>query len=115
MADSSSTTARQNVSPGAKSALLRAKGVLQGYAAEDPRIAALIEKLGAIESPQDDGGAELAKRYERCVELSKSEDATVREAAAAASFEFQRSHLQRHSGGYTRWRDSALEAGRIRN
>jgi hypothetical protein len=112
---SSSTAARQNVSPGAKSALLRAKSVLQGYSAEDPRIAALIEKLGAIESPQDDGGVELAKTYEVCQRLAKSESAEVRKMAADASFELQRAHLQRHSGGYTHWRDSAVKAGRIRD
>jgi hypothetical protein len=87
--------------------------VLEGYGSDDPRIADLIAKLGAIESPEDDAGVELAKTYDVCQRLAKSENATVRQMAEDASFELQRSHLQKHSAGYTSWRDSALKAGRI--
>jgi hypothetical protein len=66
-------------------------------------------------SPEDDAGVELAKTYEVCQRLAKSESAEVRKMAEDASFELQRSHLQKHSAGYTTWRDSALKAGRIRD
>lgn len=111
------TNGELNVSSGARSALRRAMSVLEGYGAEDPRIAALIEKLGAIESPEDiDGaGAELAKTMIVCDRIQKSETSSdeLRKMAADASFELQRAHLQRHSAGYTIWRDSAAKAGRI--
>jgi hypothetical protein len=111
------TNGELNVSSGARSALRRAMSVLEGYGSEDPRIADLIAKLGAVESTEDsDGaGAELAKTYEVCQRLAKSESAEVRKMAEDASFELQRSHLQKHSAGYTSWRDSALKAGRIRD
>jgi hypothetical protein len=102
-----------NVSASDRAKLRRAIEALSG--GSDPRLEGLVSKLAAIESPEGDGGSELAKTLDLCERLSKSESLKVREMAADASFELQRSHLQKHSAGYTIWRDSALKAGRIRD
>jgi hypothetical protein len=105
------------VSAGAQAAIRSAMTTLQRYGSE-PRVAALIRRLNAIESPEGgfgDGDEQLAKSMIDCDRIAKSEDVSdgLRDRARDASFELQRAHLRKHSGGATVWESAAKEAGRV--
>jgi hypothetical protein len=106
-----------DVSAGAQAAIRSAMATLQRYGSE-PRVAALIRRLNAIESPEagfGDGDEQIAKAMVDAESIAKSEHVSegVRERARDANLELQRAHLARHSGGAALWERAAREAGRV--
>lgn len=96
------TQAGQEVSSGAQAAIERAISVLGPYE-DEPRIAALTEKLRAIGSPTDGfsagdygGDAEVVKSMVEAESIAKSEAASpaLRERAASVARDLQLLHLQ---------------------
>jgi hypothetical protein len=109
------------VSAGAQTAIRSAIASLEPYRAE-PRIEALVSKLGAIAEPADGFAANdygrdeaVAKAMADADRLAKSEDGSpaIRDRARAASLELQRAHLAKHSGAAAVWERAAQEAGLV--
>ena len=103
------------VSAAAQRAIRNAQVALRPYA-DEPRVAALVQKLTAISSPEGsfERDDEISKALIHVESLAKGEDASaaVRDRASQVSMELQRAHLSRHSGGAHVWERAAREAGR---
>jgi hypothetical protein len=117
MANSNTIDAELNVSTGAQAAIRRAMAALTPYEGE-PRVAALVTKLRAIESPSDfdaDRVAEISKALLDCQSLAKSEDVSdlVKAKAESARVELEKSYLERMSpAGSDVWKRAMQAQGR---
>ena len=107
------TTTDSEISPAAQAAIRSAMTTLRPYAAE-ARVAALISKLGTIESSADGGTgrlAQLAKAMTDAEQIEKSGDAGpgLRERAGKAHRELEEQYLAVASpaGSAVRKRDRA--------